>query len=116
VPPHPEPVVPPEPQPVVPPEPQPVVPPEPQPVVPPEPQPVVPPVPEPQPIVPPAPELAPAPVPAVAMRTPAPSSALGGLQQQLIELRKQLEGFKIDGLTDPPPTNGPRDEGVADRG
>ena len=106
---EPEPVVPPDPEPVVPPDPEPIVPPDPEPIVPPDPEPIVPPLPEPQPIVPPAPELELAPIPA-----PAPSAALGALQQQLVELRKKLEGFKIDGLTDPPFTNGHREEG--DRG
>jgi capsular exopolysaccharide synthesis family protein len=94
-----------EPVPVPVPEPEPVVPPQPEPVVPPQPEPVVPPVPQ------------------VIEPTIAPPSGLGALQQQLVELRKQLEGFQIDGLQLDPPTNGTNgsngareDEGAAERG
>ena len=95
------------------PEPEPIVPPEPEPIVPPEPEPIVPP--EPEPLVPP--------IPLVVEPRLAPPTGLGALQQQLVELRKQLEGFQIDGLQLDPPTNGAngasgshRDEGAAERG
>jgi capsular exopolysaccharide synthesis family protein len=87
--------------------------------------------PEPAPAPEPVHEATPivAPVPVVVAPTPAPPSGLSGLQQQLGELRKQLEGFQIDGLQLDPPTNGAngangangsqgsnRDEGAAERG
>jgi hypothetical protein len=51
---------------------------------------------EPEPVVPP-------------QASPTAPSTLGALQQQLLELRQQLEGFRIEGLQLDPPSNGETD-------
>ncbi len=77
-------------------------------------RPVVPPRPELDVPLPPEPPVA-APAPAIDPQ-PARPSALSGLQQQLVELRKQLEEFQIQGLQlEPPRSNGGNGAGTTAR-